>query len=92
MVNIESHGQLCPAVPWITFKCCGPVVDIRMYIVRVSSYTGHGNGSAYVAEDTLQQVPCRSVAILMGCSSGRLVAHGSLDASGTMLHYLVAGA
>jgi len=56
------------------------------------SYSGHGNGSAYVAEDTLQQVPCRSAAILMGCSSGRLVAHGSLDASGTVLHYLLAGA
>ena len=56
------------------------------------SYSGHGNGSKYVAEDTLQQVPCRSAAILMGCSSGRLVAHGSLDASGTVLHYLLAGA
>jgi len=55
-------------------------------------YSGHGDGSKYVAEDMLQQLPCRSAAILMGCSSGRLVAHGSLDASGTMLHYLIAGA
>ena len=30
--------------------------------------------------------------MLMGCSSGRLITHGSLDASGTMLHYFLAGA
>jgi len=60
--------------------------------VFVYSYSGHGNGSQYIAEDTLQQVPCRSAAIMMGCSSGRLVTHGSLDASGTVLHYLLAGA
>jgi len=61
-------------------------------VVCSCSYSGHGNGIQYVAEDTVQQVPCRSAAIVMGCSSGRLVAHGSLDASGTMLNYLLAGA
>jgi len=63
-----------------------------LYIVLLDRYIGHSNGSQYIAEDTLQQVPCRAALVLMGCSSGRLVTHGSLDASGTLLHFLLAGA
>jgi separase len=59
--------------------------------LNFNSYCGHGSGSAYLVEETLQQQPCRAAVMLMGCSSGRLVADGDLDASGTLLHYLLAG-
>ena len=34
---------------------------------------------------------CRAAVHIMGCSSGKLTSAGRLEASGTMLHYCIAG-
>ncbi|KAK3602692.1 hypothetical protein CHS0354_017898 [Potamilus streckersoni] len=54
-------------------------------------YCGHGSGSQYLNKDELQHLRARAVAILMGCSSGRLQVHGQLEATGVMISYFLAG-
>ncbi|XP_014674242.1 PREDICTED: uncharacterized protein LOC106814439 [Priapulus caudatus] len=54
-------------------------------------YCGHGTGGRYLRGDDIQRIDCRAVALLMGCSSGRLAVAGQLDACGMVLNYLIAG-
>ena len=55
------------------------------------SYVGHGGGNKYLSGESLQTTRCRAVALLMGCSSGKLTTAGQLDASGLMLNYFLGG-
>ena len=58
---------------------------------KVYLYCGHGGGEAYLKGDTVQQLDCRAVALLMGCSSGVLRGAGALEPHGVPLDYLIAG-
>lgn len=58
----------------------------EMYI-----YCGHGAGEQYLPVHKLRRLPSCAALLLMGCSSGRLSAAGSYDASGPLLGYLLAG-
>ena len=53
-------------------------------------FCGHGNGNAYLPVETLVRMPRCSATLLMGCSSGALVPHGSLAPTGTALADLLA--
>ncbi|XP_070549633.1 separin-like isoform X2 [Ptychodera flava] len=54
-------------------------------------YCGHGTGRQYLHGDDIQQLECKAVSLLMGCSSGRLQATGNLECTGMVLYYLLAG-
>ena len=51
-------------------------------------FCGHGNGNAYLPVETLVRMSRCSATLLMGCSSGALVPHGSLAPTGTALAYM----
>ncbi|KAJ2483780.1 separin protein [Coemansia sp. RSA 2131] len=53
-------------------------------------YFGHGGAEAYVARSYVRAQKC-TVALLMGCSSGRLEWAGEFDALGTATDYMVGG-
>jgi separase len=54
-------------------------------------YFGHGGAEHYMRPSKLRELDCRSVVILMGCSSGRLKTVGEFEPFGTALEYLNAG-
>uniref|UniRef100_T1IUX7 separase n=1 Tax=Strigamia maritima TaxID=126957 RepID=T1IUX7_STRMM len=55
-------------------------------------YCGHGSGGKYLSGDVIQRLYCSAVALLMGCSSGKLRSLGrGLEPTGTVLQYLLAG-
>ncbi|CAM9591888.1 unnamed protein product [Chrysoparadoxa australica] len=54
-------------------------------------YCGHGAGELLLGRDAVAALPRCSVAILMGCSSGRLKGYGEFEPSGMVSAYLVAG-
>jgi separase len=51
-------------------------------------YCGHGDGGQYLPAGELERLPRCSAALLMGCSSGALRAHGRFAPSGMALSYL----
>ena len=57
----------------------------------LASYCGHNAGEAYLSPDTVQRLSRCPVALLVGCSSGRLVEAGEFEPSGSILAYLQAG-
>ncbi|EDO43603.1 predicted protein [Nematostella vectensis] len=54
-------------------------------------YLGHGNGRTFLNGSEVQRLNCRSTAILMGCSSGKLIVEGVCEPRGMVLNYLIAG-
>ncbi|KAL9028910.1 MAG: hypothetical protein Q9196_002789 [Gyalolechia fulgens] len=54
-------------------------------------YFGHGSGSQYIRSKTIQKMDRCAVALLMGCSSGRLTEAGEFEAYGTLMNYMQAG-
>ncbi|KAJ8306791.1 hypothetical protein KUTeg_014875, partial [Tegillarca granosa] len=66
------------------------VFGIYICFVICFRYCGHGSGGKYLPGFDLQQLTCRSVALLMGCSSGELHIKGQLDPAGMMLNYFLA--
>ncbi|KAL4228695.1 Separin [Mactra antiquata] len=54
-------------------------------------YCGHGSGGRFFTSYEIEKLSCRAVALLMGCSSGRLLVRGQLEASGMMISYFLAG-
>ncbi|KAL8783021.1 MAG: hypothetical protein Q9213_004918 [Squamulea squamosa] len=54
-------------------------------------YFGHGSGSQYIRPRTLQQLDRCAVALLMGCSSGKLTEAGEFEPYGTPMTYMQAG-
>ena len=63
----------------------------EMCVILCRSYVGHGGGNKYLSGESLQASECRAVALLMGCSSGKLTSAGQLDAAGLMLNYFLGG-
>ncbi|CAM9528895.1 unnamed protein product, partial [Discosporangium mesarthrocarpum] len=55
------------------------------------AYCGHGAGELLLGRDTAAALPRSPVAVLMGCSSGRLKGHGEFEPSGMVSGYLVGG-
>ncbi|XP_071585533.1 separin isoform X1 [Heliangelus exortis] len=54
-------------------------------------YMGHGAGARFLDAQTLSRLDCRSVSLLFGCSSAALAVRGSLEGSGIILNYIMAG-
>ncbi|NXK15500.1 ESPL1 protein, partial [Herpetotheres cachinnans] len=54
-------------------------------------YAGHGAGARFLDGQTIARLDCRAVALLFGCSSAALVVRGSLEGSGIVLKYIMAG-
>jgi len=53
-------------------------------------YVGHAGAEMYVHPTKLRELPQCAAAMLWGCSSGALSAHGAYDPVGTPYHYAVA--
>ncbi|WFD18821.1 separase [Malassezia caprae] len=53
-------------------------------------YVGHAGAEMYVHPTKLRELPHCAAAMLWGCSSGALSAHGAYDPVGTPYHYAVA--
>ncbi|XP_077991087.1 separin-like [Glandiceps talaboti] len=53
-------------------------------------YCGHGTGRQYLHGDDIQQLECKAVSLLIGCSSGKLQVKGQLESTGMVLYYLQA--
>ncbi|XP_059688724.1 separin [Gavia stellata] len=54
-------------------------------------YAGHGAGARFLDGQTIARLDCRAVALLFGCSSAALTVRGSLEGSGIVLKYIMAG-
>ncbi|KAL8672936.1 MAG: hypothetical protein Q9168_002611 [Polycauliona sp. 1 TL-2023] len=54
-------------------------------------YFGHGSGSHYMRARTFQQLERCAVALLMGCSSGKLTEAGEFEPYGTPVSYMQTG-
>ncbi|KAL8721079.1 MAG: hypothetical protein Q9225_002151 [Loekoesia sp. 1 TL-2023] len=54
-------------------------------------YFGHGSGNQYIRSRTIQKLDRCAVALLMGCSSGRLTEVGEFEPYGTPMSYMQAG-
>ncbi|KAL8999487.1 MAG: hypothetical protein Q9169_001692 [Polycauliona sp. 2 TL-2023] len=54
-------------------------------------YFGHGSGSHYIRPRTLQGLEQCAVALLMGCSSGKLTEAGEFEPYGTPMSYMQTG-
>ncbi|XP_040510871.2 LOW QUALITY PROTEIN: separin isoform X1 [Gallus gallus] len=54
-------------------------------------YAGHGAGARLLDGQTISQLQCRAVALLFGCSSAALAVRGSLEGTGIVLKYIMAG-
>lgn len=54
-------------------------------------YFGHGSGNQYIRSRTIQKLDRCAVALLMGCSSGRLTETGEFEPYGTPISYMQAG-
>ncbi|KAL9601148.1 MAG: hypothetical protein Q9219_002747 [cf. Caloplaca sp. 3 TL-2023] len=54
-------------------------------------YFGHGSGNQYIRSKTIQKLDRCAVALLMGCSSGKLVEAGEFEPYGTPMSYMQAG-
>ncbi|XP_074670026.1 separin isoform X2 [Strix aluco] len=54
-------------------------------------YAGHGAGARLLDGQTIARMDCRAVALLFGCSSAALAVRGSLEGSGIVLKYIMAG-
>ncbi|KAL8657624.1 MAG: hypothetical protein Q9226_001727 [Calogaya cf. arnoldii] len=54
-------------------------------------YFGHGSGSQYIRPRAFQRLDKCAVALLMGCSSGKLTEAGEFEPYGTPMSYIQAG-
>ncbi|XP_075301770.1 separin isoform X2 [Opisthocomus hoazin] len=54
-------------------------------------YVGHGAGARFLDGQTISRLDCRAVTLLFGCSSAALAVRGSLEGSGIILKYIMAG-
>ncbi|KAL8663986.1 MAG: hypothetical protein Q9202_003403 [Teloschistes flavicans] len=54
-------------------------------------YFGHGSGGQYIRSKTVQKLDRCAVALLIGCSSGRLTEAGEFEPYGTPMSYMQAG-
>ncbi|KAI4104219.1 MAG: hypothetical protein L6R37_003388 [Teloschistes peruensis] len=54
-------------------------------------YFGHGSGGQYIRSKTVQKLDRCAVALLIGCSSGRMTEAGEFEPYGTPMSYMQAG-
>ena len=54
-------------------------------------YFGHGSGQQYIRPKTIQRLDKCAVALLMGCSSGKLTEAGEFEPYGTPMNYMHTG-
>lgn len=54
-------------------------------------YFGHGSGAQYIRSGTVRKLDKCAVALLMGCSSGKLTEAGEFEPYGTLMSYMQAG-
>ncbi|XP_067170221.1 separin [Apteryx mantelli] len=54
-------------------------------------YAGHGAGARFLDGPSIARLECSAVALLFGCSSAALAVRGSLEGSGIVLKYIMAG-
>ncbi|NXE58007.1 ESPL1 protein, partial [Casuarius casuarius] len=54
-------------------------------------YAGHGAGARFLDGQAIARLECSAVALLFGCSSAALAVRGSLEGSGIVLKYIMAG-
>ncbi|NXI35366.1 ESPL1 protein, partial [Galbula dea] len=54
-------------------------------------YAGHGAGARLLDGQSISRLQCRAVVLLFGCSSAALALRGSLEGSGIVLKYIMAG-
>ncbi|XP_062453073.1 separin [Rhea pennata] len=54
-------------------------------------YAGHGAGARFLDGPSIARLECSAVALLFGCSSAALALRGSLEGSGIVLKYIMAG-
>lgn len=54
-------------------------------------YFGHGSGCQYIRPRTIKKLDKCAVALLMGCSSGKMTEAGLYESHGTPLNYMHAG-
>ncbi|NXN07932.1 ESPL1 protein, partial [Indicator maculatus] len=54
-------------------------------------YAGHGAGARLLDGQAIARLQCRAVAFLFGCSSAALDVRGTLEGSGIVLKYIMAG-
>lgn len=69
---------------WLSFHLAHPTAFPH-------SYAGHGAGARLLDGQTISQLQCRAVALLFGCSSAALAVRGSLEGTGIVLKYIMAG-
>ena len=54
-------------------------------------YCGHGAGERFIRRDSIEKLSHCAVALLIGCSSGRLTVNGTFEPVGMSASYLAAG-
>lgn len=90
----KFEHQLSNMVGWEGLISSEPSEDqLKGYLQErdVFLYFGHGSGHQYIRSKTIQKLEKCAVALLMGCSSGRLNEAGEFEPYGTPMSYLQAG-
>ena len=86
-----TFGQRFASLPWegVSGEPPSPTA-LSSALTRKDLYVycGHGDGGKYLPAEKLQRLPNCSATLLMGCSSGALVPHGSLAPTGMALAYM----
>ncbi|ORZ20233.1 peptidase family C50-domain-containing protein [Absidia repens] len=82
MESWEGHVQRKPT----EVECRSMLIQKDLYM-----YFGHGAGQSIIRGQIIRQLPRCPVALLMGCSSGRLQSNGEYDTDGYVMNYLLAG-
>ncbi|CAO3592351.1 unnamed protein product [Absidia cylindrospora] len=82
MDSWEGHVQKKPTET----ECRSMLIQKDLYM-----YFGHGAGQSIIRGQIIRQLPRCPVALLMGCSSGRLQSNGEYDTDGYVMNYLLAG-
>lgn len=76
------------------WKSCIPLeVEVLAELEKrdIFLYFGHGGGEQYVSIHKIQKLPSCSIALLMGCSSGKIHDAGNFSSWGTAISYMQAG-
>ncbi|KAL8705779.1 MAG: hypothetical protein Q9201_001125 [Fulgogasparrea decipioides] len=90
----KFEGPLSKMSEWEGLSASEPSEDqLKGYLQErdIFLYFGHGSGSQYIRSKTVQKLDKCAVALLMGCSSGKLTEAGEFEPYGTPMSYMQAG-
>ncbi|KAL8817467.1 MAG: hypothetical protein Q9223_003709 [Gallowayella weberi] len=79
---------------WEALTGCEPSEEqMKDYLQQkdIFLYFGHGSGNQYIRTRTIQRLDKCAVALLMGCSSGKVTEAGEFEPYGTPMSYMQAG-